>query len=502
MASDSRRLALVIAAIVVLVGGGALYLFLVVLPGKTMEEAREQIVAWDAKWQAARSCLMGDKPLANDVADAMTVRELMAGTTEAAMGDCTPLVAKLRRPAGPASRVNAVEAAWPELERAAARMAEAYVSHSQAPLSVPNPLPPTLVALEAAYAKLRAAAEMSAPSPTAGPAIPGLTPAALVLDGDPVTELAGVSAGGAFRGMGATAKGEHDVVWTADKGLTGTLAADGGGLRSIPNGTWSVDVAGGAGGATLTAGDKKVTIDTSEGDVSPLLAIGDGAERFVVYVVAGTMKLARSADSGATWAKDAILAAGDVAFTAAPTGDRLQLAWTDPKASPNGLRALDLAPANAKGPLPAPVALAAQDLATWCTAGSLWIVGGTAKGYEVFAGKPPGVPVDISQPRPVACNDQRVILRGSAGIDIVCSATACTPLADTGAQRVVGLVGEHVYRADSRAQILAVWRDDEPVTFFRIPAPRDVFGIVDIGGKPILLLSDPKAYALEQVALP
>src|SRR5258705_4503220 len=85
--SESRRVFLIIGAFVVAGVGGALYYLLVYQPGKDRDAARAQIVEWEAHWDAARRCMLGDQPLAADVGDAMTARELMVGTTEEAMGD-------------------------------------------------------------------------------------------------------------------------------------------------------------------------------------------------------------------------------------------------------------------------------------------------------------------------------------------------------------------------------------------------------------------------------
>jgi hypothetical protein len=506
--SESRRGLLIVGAFVALGVGVALFYLFVIQPGRDREAARGQIREWEARWDSARACLLGKEPLAADVADAITARELIAGTTEAAMGECNKPVNRLTRPPGNDSGVPEVESAWRMLEQAGTKVAQAYAIHRERPLG-DNPLPAALGELATAHALLRSTAGMGPPPRGNAPEATVLSPQPIMLDGSPVSDVGGISVAGILRGRANVKdKGPYDVTWTADKGLSGAPGATG--VRSIPDHTWGLEaLIADDDSSTLVAGDNEVTVDTAKSAITPLLALGDGPQRFAVYSVRGRVHVARSADGGSRWTAEPVPGYGDVAFTATPTGDRLDLAWTDEKLGTDSLLVMSLVPAqHAAGPLPAPTRLPAQELATWCTGGALGLVGATAAGYVVFpGGKSPGFALELKQPRPLQCNAERLILRGGTAqstdaIDHACTTTGCAALPSTGRERMLGLVGEAVYRADSRGNMVAVWRDSEPVALYRIPAPREVYGIADIGGKPILLLLDQDKLALEQAPLP
>jgi hypothetical protein len=502
--SESRRVILIISAFVVIGVGGALYYLLVYQPGKDREAARAQITAWEGSWDAARRCMLGDEPLAADIGDAMTARELVIGTTEEAMGDCTKSVAALVRPPGHDTGVSAVESAWPRLEVAVSRVAQAYATHRMQPLG-DNPLPAALDELTAAHAALRRAAGMSALPKNAAPPAVALAPSPLGLDGAPVADLGGITVGGVLRGRAqVNGKGAYDVAWSG-KGLEGTPAGDG--QRSVPDHAWAAYATSTEKTTALTAGDPQVTITSIKagaGTLAPLLAVGETEHRLVLYAIDQSLFVARSGDAGKTWAIAPVPSRGQVAFAATPAGDRVDVAWT----AADALQLLTIDPsADAKSPLPAPVALPAQELATWCTGARAWYVGATATGYLVFPdGKPPGIALEVKHPRPIVCNADVLVVRGETregrGVDVACRATACTPLPDTGDERATGLVGEHVYRAATRTNLVAVWRDADPVRFYHLPVPRDIYAIVDVGGAPVMLLLDSERLALDQVPLP
>lgn len=502
--SESRRVVLIIAAFIVVGVGGALYYLLVYQPGKDREAARAQITEWEVHWDAARGCMLGDKPLVADVGDAMTAREMLVGSTEQAMGDCTKSVAGLIRPPGNDTGVSEVEAAWPAVEKAASDVAQAYATHRMSPLG-DNPLPGALDALAAAHRDLRKAAGMAAPPAIDAPKAAALAPAPIMLDGAAVSDLGGITVGGTLRGQAqVTGKGGYDVAWS-DKGVTGTPTQPG--VRSLPNRAWAADLAMDAKGATtLTAGEPPVAVaKIATGSVAPLVALGEDARRMILYSVDQSLIVARSADSGATWTTAPVPTKAEAAFAASPAGDRLDIAWT----APAGLMDLALTLDNVTGPLPAAATLPAQELSTWCTGGRFWLVGGTARGYVVLPdAKGPGVEIKVSEPRPMQCNSERVVLRvqspddGSGGGDESCTATACGTLPPTATETQVGIVGDHVIRAAVRANLLAVWRDAAPPVFYHLPAPRQLYSIVDIGGTPTVLLLDEANLVLEQAALP
>jgi hypothetical protein len=188
MASNGRgHIVLIFAAVAVAAGAGGYYFLKVYRPKEALTAARAGVTAWDARYTAARACLLGDKPASSVTREALAVRELLSPADPMERHRCSDLVAKLNRDAAN-SGIDAVEQAWDALDKAGIAAASAFATHYSAPMaSSKDPLPAALDALDAARGKLFAAVELPVPSNTGQP-LPRATALAILDEGAPVDQ--------------------------------------------------------------------------------------------------------------------------------------------------------------------------------------------------------------------------------------------------------------------------------------------------------------------------
>src|SRR3569623_36709 len=158
---------------------------------------------------------MRPKPASNKTSEALAMREMQPDPWK---GDTrTARISKLTRGSAPDTGYPAVEAAWVDLDKAAAKAASAFATHISAPVLDKDPLPGALDNLAAARVKLRASAGLP-PAQTGGAALPAATALALADRKDPIASLeietqeggyAAVPSAHGFVMFGKTA--QHDV---------------------------------------------------------------------------------------------------------------------------------------------------------------------------------------------------------------------------------------------------------------------------------------------------
>ncbi|HUJ58585.1 MAG TPA: hypothetical protein VLX92_08835 [Kofleriaceae bacterium] len=189
--SDRGRVALVLGAVAVIAGGAGFYFIKIYRPNQIARDAQHEIEAWEARWQAARDCLLGASPGSSRTSEALAIRELSPDPWQG--GSCTQLMAKLSRGDAPDTGLPAVEAAWGELDHAASQAATAFAWHVAKVKGIDS-LPGTLDKLDAARAALRASAGLPTSERTAPPPLPAAQVVPIRDGADPVgkLELAGV----------------------------------------------------------------------------------------------------------------------------------------------------------------------------------------------------------------------------------------------------------------------------------------------------------------------
>jgi hypothetical protein len=251
---------LIFGAVAIIAGGAGFYYFKVYEPSQALQAAQEEVDGWEARYQEARGCLLGDKPGSNKTSEALAIREMAPDPWD--RNKCTPLVGKLSRGVSNDTGVEDVEAAWTELDKAAQAAAIAYAKHvASITTNGQDPLPTALDGLDAARVKLRTTAKLSN-TQLAGAALPAAQ-VVPVLDGkEQVADLfmdAVPSAHGVVA-FGKTPSRQVQVVLAA--GAAPKVFRIGpGSMRAVPELTW------GATPSRLVAHGKGKTQD-STGQVS------------------------------------------------------------------------------------------------------------------------------------------------------------------------------------------------------------------------------------------
>src|SRR5690606_25926710 len=112
--SERVRVVLICVVIALIAGGGGFYFFAVYQPAQELKAAQEEIAAWEARYQEARTCLLGKTPRSSKISEALAIREMAPDPWD--RGKCTPLISKLNRGLANDTGIVAVEGAWLELE--------------------------------------------------------------------------------------------------------------------------------------------------------------------------------------------------------------------------------------------------------------------------------------------------------------------------------------------------------------------------------------------------
>jgi hypothetical protein len=266
--SDRGRVLLIFGAVALVAGGAGFYFFKVYQPAEAMKEARAEIEGWETRYQEARACLLGAKPLSTKTSEALAIREMAPDPWD--RNKCTPLVSKLSRGLSNETGVDEVEAAWTELDKSAQAAAVAYAKHvASITTKGEDPLPSALDALDAARAKLRAVAELPKDQVVGAALAPlQLVP---VADGkEPVIELfmETVPSAHGLVTFGKTASRQVQIM-LAGGAAPKVMRLGGGSIRAVPDLSWGATpgmlTVRGKGKAQDTTGEVKAGAMDAEG---------------------------------------------------------------------------------------------------------------------------------------------------------------------------------------------------------------------------------------------
>ncbi len=498
--SDRGRVVLIFGVVALIAGGAGFYFFKIYQPQQQLEGARAEIATWEARYQDARACLLGKSPGSTRTSEALAIREMAPDPWD--RGKCTPLVSKLSRGVANDTGVEAVEAAWGDVDKTAQAAALAFAKHvGSSTTQTEDPLPAALDALDAARARLRTAAKLPAITQTGTP----LSPAQIVhlVDGaDPVTDLT-IDAVPSAHGLVVFGRTDnHGVQITLPTGGTPTVTRVGpGSIRGVPDASWGASagrlVARGKGKTQDSTGTLAVGAMNDEGaiatpvsltvtapvfahgnafddvDVEPgeevgsiMLAAVSGtlADGALVYGAYQTLVVAH-AKAGAVTPDSPI--AIDVATTSTDVDGRVAIVRT---ASDKSNRALVLEPARQDAfELPASFAGA-----PCMTADRVWVMANAPEVFSFGGGRPLArVPVAGFSGLQGCTSDAAIVRRRNQPREVeICSDVCRKVNVPSGAPEsaAVTAVGGKLRAIAAHGGVLGVWSEDKPPVFYALPA--------------------------------
>ncbi|HLL25711.1 MAG TPA: hypothetical protein VK427_26420, partial [Kofleriaceae bacterium] len=80
--NDRTKVILMFGAVAVAAVVGIYYYFGIYAPNQRLADARSEIIEWDARWSAARGCLLRTAPGSSKVSEALAMRELSSDPWE------------------------------------------------------------------------------------------------------------------------------------------------------------------------------------------------------------------------------------------------------------------------------------------------------------------------------------------------------------------------------------------------------------------------------------
>ena len=492
--SSSRRgkIIAIFAVAALAVAGGAYYLFTVYLPQEKRGPAQAEIARWEGRLAEARACLLGPTPASSDTREALAIHELAPDPWDRIK--CTQLISKLSRGETEDTGMLDVEEAWHGLDRAAGKVAAAFLAHVD-PAGEPaktrrsDALPVALDELDAAHAALRAAADLG--PPPARPATPPLAAAQLVpvRDGaEPIKRLDSwtIPTMNSVLAFGATAS--HEVQLALVPGAAPVARRIGAGvLRTVPDAAWGAVARAGAtpdgeelhqlvvgplderGEPPAVAPDqdprKRKDAIAIDGRASVFAVVGTADDGLVVGGSRGALVLVRA--QAGKLAADKPIEIEQLAFATDPAG-RALVAYNDAEGA---LRAFV-----SRGAAKAPPRELGTTLAggACLTAKRGWIAGGGADDHQMVSfDLETGDVTRYPAPRHdlLGCTADTALLHlGYAAAYTVCSEQQCRGATLQGMKpsKIATLAGDQVVAATLRDHVLGVSREQGPPTFYAI----------------------------------
>ncbi|MEZ4363558.1 MAG: hypothetical protein R3B48_25505 [Kofleriaceae bacterium] len=316
MATPRVSVIAVVAGGTVVAAIAAYYFLFVFAKNERLKVARAQAEQWELSWDEARSCLVGDEPLAADLGEALLARALVSSTYDP--NACATSIGKLSRPPGNDTGIPAAEAAWEQLETVAKQVAQAYVTF-QRDVTRGTALGQGLTRLRDARAALRRASELPLDEAPAGPELKELALSPVLVEGKRVTEFVGSRRGAALIGRASV-----EDEWYAVEGRAqqGAFALQGRRVSSAvtvanPRATWGAK-------AGFEERKREMLVQVLVGDLAetgdtlqdkPLTAeralilgaaLDAPAARALVYLSATGIFATVSQDQGASWRATAL----------------------------------------------------------------------------------------------------------------------------------------------------------------------------------------------------
>ncbi len=504
MASSNKGIWLVLGTGAALGLAIAVYYVTVLGPRGDRNEMRDQIARWDTdKWQPTRACLVGNTARAVDGYDALVLRAAIPGSERPRANECTAFFADLTRPGEVSSGNASVEADWRDLRVAIGTLANRYAGYSPDRADDRDALGSALDQVDAAYAALRRHAGMKpSANPASQPPIRDATPVASEVSSIEVRHVEQFGAVLVVHGSDqtgdvvATVRGPSAVTTRRLGDAVTTLDGAWGAWTTPPSAPRHVLSAGPVDPSGRPAGDGAAVQVGTDGEVTaPIFALGDGAERVLLYQLfsntAPALTIARSHDGGVSWPEHTEVGDGaPVDLALDPTRMRADLTWTDDQGAVQWLALDEAALAGPLAPrlvMPPGTDDGSGDEVHGCLgAESSWWLSGSASPrlfHAPLTGTAPATPIANSDPVDVIvdCNDSR-LLGLDSGLDtaslFLCTTKRCllalaVPVAGDG-QLAAILGSDGPVAATLTNDLLVLWRGDQD------QQRHDIFRLADV----------------------
>lgn len=529
MAERGNRTGLLIVVGVVVIGLGAIAAWLFWWnPRQARAEAQAQVTDWEKRWLVARTCILGDPPLAGDAGDALALSELASGSLASNAADCTAAVSSMTRPEG-AALADEVEAAFAEVQAAIPAVAKAYAFRiSSAPDEIDRrvaELGVAINALDAAHDRLRAVAGLAAIDRGGGAVLHRTAdPIPLVIEGEPLL-APGLSSvhGGVLRGARFHRASQTYAVAGPAPDQVRSVRAAVDAVPALPDASWMAAVLparafdekaaeGTLVPVALPAGltiDHAAAVPVAPTAWIPIGALGKDLERSVVLVPdmmggpaipPGTpaLVLAASKDGGKAWApvvREGLVAGMvDEAVLDLVTGRLDVVIRSIDEREPDQYLRLDAARPTE---IPAPVSAPELRLGGACRRGDvLWWLASSGV-YRLAGAEPSQILPPAGGTRVHDCTADAVLIEeDSMPVRYHrCAKETCAEVfrGSTYAYGRAGMLddGTVVYAA-GRGAVIALWTEGvaDP-TYFKLPRPFTLHSLVVWDGVPNALVHAP-----------
>jgi hypothetical protein len=481
------------------IGGGFYYFKRVYQPKQALAAAQVEVREWDARWQAARDCLLGPSPASAKTSEALAIRELT--TEKLDHGACTKRIGNISRKDGPETGIDDVEGAWSAIDTATSKLAHAFGNHVASQGDNADELGEALTRLDSAHDRLFEAVELPAPKRAAAP-LAAATVIPIRDDKTPLKELRTEmlpSAGGVtYFASAGDAELEIHLVPNAAPVVARVKS---GMMRAVPDASWGAvaedaavrvgiaDKDGGLAGAPVALAIKP----------APALAavVGTPQSNVVVYGNGDKLAIARDVVAGgkppSVETTPITLAMADRDFDG-----RVLVVWRDAKTK---LHAKLVQPGKPDQPLAVGDDLLDNMDALCLTRDRGWLSTGSGMVGLGTSIDPASTAPSAGRPRELppinggvvthllGCTGEVAVGRTGPTVYAVCGQDGCHEMTPKGApvDSAVTVVGGKLVAAAIKSGVLGVWRDGAP-RFYSVPLDAELVG----GRGPAMILSDGK----------
>ncbi len=467
MSTERSRTILILVAIAAIAGGAGFWFFKIYSPSQTAKAAQTEVVAWETKWTAARTCLLGPSPASRKTSEALAIRELTPDPWDRA--GCAALMAKLNRGEADDTGIDAVERAWATIDHAAIKAAGAFATHVASPIRANDPLPAALDELDAAHAALRAIVKLPAVVQR-GPTLAAATLVPISVGSTQFDELGERAIPSAHGFILTAVASRQNYQVSLRTGTTPVVTQSNGVVHGAPDSTWGADLDGnkveigaldhngvmmGAAGLVLDNPRIAAVIGTrAHGDV-----IVANAKQFVIAKVA-----LQSADT-----PDQLVATAEPPTSstdlhvAVDVDGRAAVTWQDGKlAHGRILKTMNGGVDEAK------VELGMMEGPACLTNDRAWFSIGTA--VVAFGGTKPVVQRTKLGYTLLGCTNDAALFRSDRKLAI-CQDDCRDVALPAGApeRSTVTTLGNKLIAITSHAGVVGVWREDAAPTFYALP---------------------------------